>query len=221
MDMSVALEFERWIKTTTDTRARITHLYLWLVEYAVVRYYFGKNQHEAQDLFQAGGILLFRAVDGYDPSKGSFANYANWSLKGIIEMARNLYAAKQKEIAVTDSSVDDGEDYFETYIADSPTEEDTLWHSLIASRLPKRYGARYQRQPNDDGPHEAFGRALLRREIASGKGRSPNDSQVDDTCGASASEAEKTGLGAEIIPSVWRPAWIRKVLMSPSVSPAA
>lgn len=50
----------------------------------VAKQYYNPDKGELDDLFQVGTIGLMKAIEGYDPDKGSFGNYAMWWIRQSI-----------------------------------------------------------------------------------------------------------------------------------------
>lgn len=75
--------FDRWTaERDLKARSEIIEAYLWLPAYIAGRYT-GKG-HEFDDLYQTGCVGLIEAVDGFEPSAGSFFAYAYAMILGEI-----------------------------------------------------------------------------------------------------------------------------------------
>lgn len=70
-------------KDIPKNREKIILHNLRLVSWVAYKYHV-EDWTEYDDLFQAGVIGLMKAIDKYDPEKGTFANYAVWWIKRYI-----------------------------------------------------------------------------------------------------------------------------------------
>lgn len=70
-----------------DVKEKLILHNLKLIYWVIRRYYSKETRLEEDDLFQEGVIGLIKAIERYDPDKGTFGNFAVWDIRGSINRA--------------------------------------------------------------------------------------------------------------------------------------
>jgi hypothetical protein len=221
--ISTVSEVQSWLMAAMDMRAKIQELFLCLLPKAVKGNSYARHPlvfQELDDLHQHGALLLIRLVNDFEFSHTSgapFEHYANsWLKREIAKKAREMIKRKTIEGGAAHFEGEEGEDAGEKPDPNtSAAQREPIWVSFVSQWLPNRHGRRYVRQKDDDGPDEAFGRALLRRGVAlhtESLARSISQTKVDANVSESYIQNTAFENDLTILPSLWRKAWIGKML---------